>query len=170
MPSRFKALQEYVTEVPNLNAATLDASMGIKTKKKYHKHKKNVVNKITGDVSPFTLHSGLSKVLGGLGADDVLDKMRENLDLPPEFNELLNGGDLSPEKLAELESLLNAKFDEALGPINQIIEASDAVTPDFVLQFEETAQDYLEDVVGEQMMDTAGEIEIPEFIVDFCEI
>jgi len=120
-----------------------------------------VVEQRCGPVAPFSLKT-FGLCIGSEALSQLMDKLVDDVLRDSRYKEFLGEGELTEAQLQQLYQALEEEVNVMLGPIQDIIEAVDAVTPQAVQDLEEWLQGHIEGVIGEEELAKIGQIEIPE--------
>jgi len=128
------------------------------------------INSVRGSadvVAPFTFFGALTDIGGDSLKNTVSNKIIEEI-LPPEYKELVNG-ELTAEDVLVIKDRIMSELDYILGPIGDVLDVLDAVTPEMLNEMEESAAEYLDGYIGDWIMEELEEYEAPA-TSEFCEI
>jgi hypothetical protein len=109
------------------------------------------------ELTPFTLAGELKQMVGDAVKDDILKKLLDDM-VDPKYKEWLNG-DLSPAQKDAIKAELEAKIDQAIGPLAAIMDAADAITPDELIELENELTEWADGLLGDWLVEEIGEIE-----------
>lgn len=167
----FDKIQSNFIKLPYFKADIIEHSLNTtKGSTEWGQNITNNVDTLNSIVAPFTLRHAITSELtaaGGSGiADEIINKMIEST-LPDEYRGLVNG-EITEEQIALYTQQIEAKVDEALGPIDEIFETINDLTPDKLEELEDEALEYVRGLLGDNLLEVLQDVEAPEAL-GFCE-
>ena len=107
---------------------------------------------------PFTIVGELKRIGGDALKDQVISKLTEDF-IDPRYKKQLLDGEISDEAKAAMREQIENKIEEYLGPLKQVLDAADAITPEEIKKLEEQVTEWADGMIGDKLVEEIGSIE-----------